>query len=49
MMNLKNRNERKAHESNIINLKQGQTKLLSKGIIKNQIRLPLIISKGCRI
>jgi hypothetical protein len=49
MMNLKNRNERKAHKSNTINLKQGQTNLLSKGIMKNQTRLPLIISKGCRI
>ncbi len=49
MMNSKNKNERKAYESNIINLKQGQTNLLSKGIIKNQTRLPLIISKGCKI
>ncbi len=49
MMNSKNRNERKAYESNIINLKQGQTNLLSKGIIKNQTRIPLIINKGCKI
>jgi len=36
-------------QSIVIILGQGQANLLSKGIISNWTKLPLIIGKGCKI
>jgi hypothetical protein len=50
---MKDENERGRYinqlQSIVIILGQGETNLLSNGIISNWTKLPLIIGKGCKI